>query len=51
MKHVRNIYFCYREINTTLEYRIILNVEEKDKTSLYAAETDGFKIIKVLANE
>lgn len=51
MKHVRNIYFCYREIGTTLEYRIILNVEEKDKTSLYNSEKEGFKVVKVLANE
>jgi hypothetical protein len=51
MKHTRNIYFAYKEVNTTLEYRIIVNVEENKKSTIYKLEEDGYKIVKVLANE
>jgi len=52
LKHIRNIYFCFKEIKTTLEYSIIMNVEEKDKKNLvYEKEKNGFNVVKILANE
>ena len=51
LKHIRNLYFCYREIGTTLEYSIIANVEEKDKSVVYQKEKEGFSVVKILANE
>lgn len=52
LKNVRNIYFCYREIDTTLEYSIICNVQEGDKSSLvYDKEKQGFEVVKILCNE
>lgn len=51
MEHVRNIYFAYREVGTTLEYSIIVNVQENDKKTIYDKEKEGYTIVKVLANE
>ena len=51
-KHIRNIYFACREVGTTLEYRIIANIEEVNKLNdVYKLELEGFKVVKVLANE
>jgi len=52
MNHTKNIYFAYKEVGTTLEYRILLNVGEKGKAEMYLnLEREGFKVRKVLANE
>lgn len=51
MKHTKNIYFLYKEVGTTLKYRIILNIDEKNKSSIYEKEKQGFKVCKILANE
>ncbi len=51
LKHTKNIYFCFKEVGTTLDYSILVNVEEKDKSSIYKKEEDGFNVVKVLCNE
>lgn len=51
-KHIRNVYFAFKEVNTTLEYRIVVNVAENDKSTIYDLEQEqGFKLVKVLCNE
>jgi len=51
-KHIRNCYIALREIGTTLEYRIIANVEEENKKEkVYTLEKEGYKVVKVLCNE
>jgi hypothetical protein len=48
---IRNIYFCFRETDKGLDYSIIVNVDEKDKPDIYNKEIQGYKVVKVLANE
>lgn len=51
LKNVRNIYFAFREVETTLEYSILVNIPEKDKAAVYEKEKQGYTIVKVLAIE
>ena len=52
LKNIRNLYFCYKEVGTTLEYSIIANVQEEDKSQLvYNKEKEGFEVVKILCNE
>lgn len=48
---LRNLYFCYRLKGGTLEYRILVNVQENDKSDLYKTESEGYVITKIIANE
>jgi hypothetical protein len=51
MRNIRNIYFVYRDAGADLDYKIMDNVKETDKKKLYALEDQGYKVIKILANE
>jgi hypothetical protein len=51
MRNIRNIYFVYRDAGADLDYKIMDNIAEADKKNLYALEDQGYKVIKVLANE
>lgn len=51
-KHMKNIYVAFKEVGTTLEYRIIANVQEMDKKRVYQLEVkEGYTLKKVLCNE
>lgn len=51
LKHTKNIYFAFKENGTTLEYKILVNIEENNKAKVYELEKEGYKVTKVLANE
>lgn len=42
MKYVFNLYFCYKEIGTTLEYTILVNCPNE---KVYEKEKEGYKVV------
>jgi len=50
-KNMRNLYFCFREDNKTLDYRVRGNIPEEMKKEVYDMEKEGFIVVKVLCNE
>lgn len=49
--NVRNIYIAFKEEGTSLIYRVIANVQEEDKTTVYNTISEGYEVVKVLSNE
>lgn len=46
MEYVKNMYFAYKEVNTTLDYKVILNIE--DNRTLERIKKDGYIIKEVI---
>jgi hypothetical protein len=53
LKNIKNLYFCYKTKHDgdSLDYRILVNVQEQDKNSLYETEKQGFEVVKIICNE
>lgn len=57
MTNLKNLYFLWREVGTTLEYRIIANQSEEGKAEMYKDDIDDitgegtWNIRKVVCND
>lgn len=49
MRYTKSLYFAFKEVGTTIEYKIIVNI--KEKATIQDLIQQGYKVTKVFGKQ